>query len=364
MAMKRLIALIFIFALLTACAPRYTINHDYPKEPISFPRDHAAHYDAQTEWWYYTGHIFDEDRNEYGFELTFFKRITSDDKSPLLKIPAYWIKDVGMVGHFAVTNVKGGTFDFGQKINLCSSWKADKDNYDVKIGDWSAKDIGGIHELKASMKDYEISLMLKPLKDPVPNGPGGIMAKGGGNGNYYYSITRIEVTGTLKENGKVKKVKGTAWMDHEYGTMKVVPGVKGWDWFSLQLNDGTDIMIYMIKDKNQVVKESGGTIVNTSGEYSWLTLSDIEIKDISTWQSQSTGANYPSQWEVYIKPLDLKLDLIPIVKDQELRLAPIYYWEGAVNIKGKRAGAPVMGKGYAELVGYSKSLKVGDKNLE
>ncbi len=362
--MKRQTALIFLFVLLTACAPRYTINHDYPKEPLSFPRDHAAHYDAQTEWWYYTGHVFDEDRNEYGFELTFFKRITSDDKSPLLKIPAYWMKDVGMVAHFAVTDVSDGKFRFGQKINLCSSWKADKDRYDVEIGDWSAKETGGIHELRAKMKGYEIALRLNPLKDPVPNGPGGIMPKGGGNANYYYSITRIEVTGTITLGGKEKKVKGIAWMDHEYGTMKVARGVKGWDWFSMQLNDGTDIMIYMIKDKNRVVKESGGTVVDTSGAYSWLKLSDMEIKELSTWQSHNTGACYPSEWEVYIKPLDLKLCLIPVTKDQELRLAPIDYWEGAVNIKGKRAGAPVMGKGYVELVGYSKKSKVGEENLE
>ena len=354
---------VFVILLLTACAPRYTINYDYPKEPISFPRDEAAHYSAQTEWWYYTGHIFDEDNNEYGFELTFFKRITSDDKSPLLRFPAYWIKDVGMVAHFAITDVKGENFEYGQKTNLSSKWKAKEDHYEVSIGSWSAAEKDGVYQLKAGMKGYEIDLNLKPVKKPVPNGPGGIMAKGGGNGNYYYSITRIEVTGTLKAGGKTHKVHGISWMDHEYGTMKVAPGRKGWDWFSLQLNDGTDIMIYMIRDKNQVVRESGGTIVNASGDYKWITISDIEIKNLSTWHSNNTGGDYPSQWEVNIKPLDLKLSLIPVIKDQELRLAPIDYWEGAVNITGQMADAPVLGKGYVELVGYSKIKRPGMPNL-
>jgi predicted secreted hydrolase len=362
--MKKLAILVMMAMFMAACAPRYTINHDYPKEPLSFPKDQAAHYDAQTEWWYYTGHFFDEDRNEYGFELTFFKRVMSDDKSVIFKFPAYWIKDIGMVGHFAITDVNGKKFKFAQKTNLCSGWKAEKDRYEVSIGDWSVREEDGIHKLKANMKGYEIDLELKPLKDPVPNGPGGIVAKGGGYGNYYYSITRIEVSGTLKAGGKTLKVHGVSWMDHEYGTMKVAPGVKGWDWFSLQLNDGTDIMIYMIKDKNEIVKESSCTIVNASGEYNWLTLSDIEVKDISTWKSPNTGGEYPSRWEIRIKQLDLTLNVIPVMNDQEMRLPPIDYWEGAVNIKGIRDGSPVLGKGYVELVGYSRNKRPGTQNLE
>jgi predicted secreted hydrolase len=362
--MRKIYVLGLAVILLSACAPRYTLNHDYPKEPISFPRDEAAHYFAQTEWWYYTGHIFDEDMNEYGFELTFFKRITNDDKSPIFKFPAYWVKDVGMVGHFAITDVNGDSFRYDQKTNLCSKWKAAPDHYDVSIGSWSAGEDDGVHELKAEMNGYEISLMLKPQKRPVPNGPGGIVPKGGGNGNYYYSITRIDVDGTLKADGRSHNVHGIAWMDHEYGTMKVAPGRKGWDWFSLQLNDGTDIMIYMIRDNSQVVRESGGTVVNASGDYKWMSLSDIEVKNLSTWHSENTGIDYPSQWEVYIKPLDLKLSVIPVINDQEMRLAPIYYWEGAVDVTGQMAGGPVSGKGYVELVGYSKKKTPGMPNLE
>lgn len=362
--MKRLAILGIMAMLLAACAPRYTISHDYPNEPVSFPKDHAAHYNAQTEWWYYTGHIFDEDRNEYGFELTFFKRVMSDDKSLILKFPAYWIKDVGMVGHFAITDVNGKKFKFTQTNNLYSKWKADEDHYGVSIGNWSAGEEGGVHKLKACMHDYEINLELKPLKDPVLNGPCGIVAKGGGNGNYYYSITRIEVSGTLKAGGKTHKVHGVSWMDHEYGTMKMAPGSKGWDWFSLQLNDGTDIMIYMIWDKNGVVQESSCTIVTASGEYSWEKLSDIEVKDTSMWHSPKTGGDYPSQWEIYVKQLDLTLNVIPVMNDQEMRLAPVDYWEGAVNITGKRSGSPVLGKGYVELVGYSAKKRPGTRNLE
>jgi predicted secreted hydrolase len=362
--MKRLAVLGIMVMLLAACAPRYTISHDYPKEPVSFPKDHAAHYNVQTEWWYYTGHIFDEDRNEYGFELTFFKRVMTDDKSVVFKFPAYWIKDVGMVGHFAITDVNGKKFRFAQKNNLCSKWKADDTNYDVSIGSWSVREEDGIHKLKANMKGYDIDLELKPLKDPVPNGPGGIFAKGGSSGNYYYSITRIEVRGTLKAGGRTRKVHGVSWMDHEYGTMKVAPGSKGWDWFSLQLNDGTDIMIYMIKDKNEVVKESSCTIVSAAGDYKWISFSDIEVKATSTWESPYTGGYYPSRWEINLKPLVIMLNVTPVMNDQEMRLPPIDYWEGAVNVTGSREGSPVMGKGYVELVGYSAKRRPGTENLE
>jgi predicted secreted hydrolase len=362
--MNRLFIFFALTIFLAACAPRYTINHDYPVKPISFPKDTAAHYDAQTEWWYYTGHVFDEDRNEYGFELTFFKRVTNHDKSPLLKLPAYWIKDLGMVGHFAVTDIKGQRFEYTQKINLFNQWKADPDVYDVAIGNWSAKDDEGVHRLKAEMEGYELDLELKPVKNPVLNGPGGIVAKGGGNANYYYSITRIEVSGSLKKAGIAHKVHGIAWMDHEYGTMKVSRGAKGWDWFSIQLNDGTDLMLYMIRGNNELIKESGGTFVGLDGEYRWLKLEDIEMKKTASWHSSRTDADYPAAWEIYIRPLDLKLTVKPLMADQELTLAPIDYWEGAVSVMGSREGAPVMGKGYVELVGYSKKSKLGNVPLD
>ena len=323
LTMRKLAGLIPFLMVLAACAPRYTINHDYPKEPVSFPRDFAAHYDAQTEWWYYTGHIFDEDKNEYGFELTFFKRITNDDRTPCLRLPAYWVKDVGMVGHFAITDVKARKFRYAQKFNLFSKGTAAEDRYEVMIGNWSAVENNGIHQLKAKMESYEIELELKPFKEPVLNGPGGIVAKGGGNGNYYYSITRIEVNGTLKAGGTVKKVHGIAWMDHEYGTLKVARGQKGWDWFSLQLNEGTDIMLYMIRSRDEVLSESGGTVVFISGDYKWLKLSDFEVKTLATWHSKRTGADYPAAWEIFIKPLDMKLNVMPVMADQELTLPPI-----------------------------------------
>lgn len=357
MKIIKILLLILFLLFIYACVPVYTINHSAPVNPVSLPDDGAAHYWAQTEWWYYTGHLTAENGREFGYELTFFKRITNEDNVPelFIPIPAYWLKDVAMLGHFAVTDLQNKKFQAKEITNNFSRSKADENKYDLMIDTWVAREENGKHILRAEMKDYKIELALETMKPAAFHGKNGIVNKGATHANYYYSFTKMRTTGTIAVEDTPIKVEGTSWMDHEYGTMKLTYSQTGWDWFSVQLDNNCELMIYMIRnDKDAIIDTGGGTFVLSNGKTVWLTKDDIDIKTLKYWYSKKTDSNYPASWEITIKSLNLKLNVNPALAQQELELKPMPYWEGSVRIDGTYNNLPVIGKGYVELVGYSK----------
>ncbi|MCX5850324.1 MAG: hypothetical protein NTW65_12900 [Deltaproteobacteria bacterium] len=362
--MKKIkLTLFILLALFVAgCAPVYTINHSAPVNPISLPEDGAAHYWAQNEWWYYTGHLKAEDGKEYGYELTFFKRITNEDNVPelFIPIPAYWLKDVGMLGHFAVTDITNNKFAATDVNNFLGlPCKADDKKYDLMIDKWTAREEKGKHILYAEMDDYRIELELEPIKPAALHGRNGIVNKGGNNSNYYYSFTNMKTSGTLSIDGKPVKVSGKSWMDHEYGTMKLTYPQTGWDWFSVQLDNSHELMLYVIRnDKDIKSNHIGGTFILPNGKTIPVKAEDIDIKNLDYWHSEQTDSDYPSSWEITVKSLKLKLKCKPVMAEQELDLKPMPYWEGGILISGTYNNKPVKGKGYFELVGYSKKYPI------
>jgi predicted secreted hydrolase len=351
---------ILILAFILSCTPKYRIDHAKPSRPLDLPKDDAAHFTAQTEWWYYTGHLRGDDGIEYGFEVTFFKRLTSEDRAPwfLFCVPGHWVKEVGLMGHFAITDPEQKKFKADQILNLFHKSNADPDRLHVFINGWSVEGKDGSHLVKASMPGYAVDLKLTPAKPAALHGPLGIVEKGVA-ANYYYSYTSMNAEGTLTVKGKQKAVRGRAWMDHEFGPMELVKSQIGWDWFSIQLDNNTELMIYLIKSEGHVVAQSGGSFVDTDGTVRWLKLGDLDIKVLSTWTSPSTKAEYPAEWDITIKPLKITLHVKPVMAEQELTLKPVTYWEGAVLVEGTRADTTVTGKGYVELVGYDKKASFG-----
>jgi predicted secreted hydrolase len=336
--------------------PKYTIRHTRPTEPIRFPQDDAAHYWAQSEWWYYTGRLVDQNGEPFGFELTFFKRITNQDTAPFLSIPAHWLRDVGMVSHFAVTDLRRNKFAYKTIHNLFRNWRADPSIYHVAIGGWSARKEQTAHLLSAGMNDYRIELALVPTKEPVLHGENGVVGKGNGSANCYYSYTRMDVEGTIDFDGRSNPVKGSAWMDHEYGTINIGVREKGWDWFGIQIDDGSELMITRMRDASDRPIALFGTYVDRGGKALLLTDKDIEIHPKTFWYSGKTHAHYPAAWEIRVRPLDLMLDIRPLSADQELVTRPIPYWEGIAGITGTLGGRPITGHGYVELVGYCSKM--------
>jgi predicted secreted hydrolase len=330
-----------------------------PGRKLTFPRDHGKHPDFQTEWWYFTGNLRSS-ANRWGFQLTFFRRC-------LVKKPPRWrsawtVRDL-YPAHFALTDARNKRFFHSDLISREGPGLAGaaSDTLDVRVRDWSATIEGETIRLHARQGDHALDLVLIPRKPPVLHGENGYSRKGSspGQASYYYSFTRLEADGAITFAGESLPVKGWAWMDHEFGSSILLKRQAGWDWFSVQLDDGSELMLFYLRNKDGSRDKLFGTYVPTQGP-------TIELEDGSTtvlatdhWKSPSTGATYPSGWTIVIPSHELDLSVRPLVADQELstgKSTSIAYWEGAVEVRGHKAGRPVQGEGYVELTGYAQAM--------
>jgi predicted secreted hydrolase len=204
------------------------------------------------------------------------------------------------------------------------------------------------------MKDYSIDLRLSPSKPPAFHGKGGVVDMGKGGGSYYYSYTRMKVEGNITAGGAAKEVEGIAWMDHQWGSWDW-RAYRGWDWFSLQLDDGTELMLFNFRDDSGgIQQESSGTIVYPDGNTERLSSGDFQVISLDQWKSTHSGATYPVDWQVAVPGQGMELRVRPVGLDRELNIEGSTYWEGPVIVEGRSGGGPVTGVGYAEMTGYAR----------
>ncbi|MFZ5565228.1 MAG: lipocalin family protein, partial [Thermodesulfobacteriota bacterium] len=222
------------------------------------------------------------------------------------------------------------------------------DRYEVAYEDWKAWGDMDSHHLLAKTGDTAIDLTATPAKPPVLHGNGGIVPKGENRANYYMSYTRMNLSGTLTFEGKKIPVTGLAWFDHEFGHMGST-AITGWDWFSLQMEDSTEYMLYALRLKDGTVDPASHAFrIDAQGREESLPLSDIDITVLARWKSPHNDAVYPSAWRIVAKPWNLDVIVIPTVADQEFRYRDVVYWEGSCGVYGE----PANGRAYVELVGY------------
>lgn len=333
-----------------------------PRE-FRFPADHGPHPEFRTEWWYYTGNLATPEGRRFGFQLTFFRSALAPEM-PARK--SAWATRQAWLAHFAVSDLGGAG---GGHFHSFERWSrgaaglagARAEPFRVWVKDWSAEGVGGQAppmRLAASEADLGIDLMLQPGKPPVLQGDRGLSRKGpeAGDASYYYSLTRMPAAGTVRLGGHRSHpfaVTGLAWMDREWSTSSLGRDQVGWDWFALQLSDGSDLMLYQLRRKDgSADPASSGTVVSPRGEARPLALPDFQIAGSGVWRSPRSGARYPARWRVRIPAEELDLEVRPALDDQELDVS-FRYWEGAVEIGGTRRGRPVRGQGYVELTGYA-----------
>ncbi|HEU0003198.1 MAG TPA: lipocalin family protein [Ktedonobacteraceae bacterium] len=319
--------------------------------PVRFPQDEAAHRDL-TEWWYYTGHFNalmpDGSTHHYGFELVFFQALRSTYP------PVY-------AAHFAISDVTGGVFHFDQRLqtepDAALPNGTSSAGINLSIDGWSIKGVNGLDHLVASMPGYMLRVAVQGLKPPTLHNGNGILTFGIGGFSYYYSRTRMALTGTLIDHGQPLKVTGEAWMDHQWGNF-ILLGGGGWDWFSLQLSNNTEMMIYLLRDASGNIATTYIGYILPDGQEQLLPASALHVTVLNHWKSRVTGVNYPSGWQLDINAphLQASLTLQPELKDQELvvyQSTGNSYWEGAVSIQGHSQGKFISGEGYVELTGYT-----------
>jgi predicted secreted hydrolase len=307
--------------------------------PVSLPADDAPHKDL-TEWWYYTGHLWDEDGQRYGFEFVVFQSVRGH-------------YPVGYMSHFAITDVGRGEFHYASKAEPVKSVAA---ALDLRVEDWTLQGGDGFDRLAAGLPGYELELSLTSQK-PAALHHGGYISFGPAGDSYYYSRTRMDAAGQIKVGDEWRTVTGQAWFDHQWGDF-VVAAVGGWDWFSLQLDDQTEVMLFWLRDAAGNYSDVFGTYVDRGGRSMELLPGVASIEVLDTWVSPRTGSRYPSGWKIRLAddaelrfPLT-ELEVTPLVLDQELAFETMPYWEGAVQIAGTRDGVPIHGEGYVELTGY------------
>jgi len=322
-----------------------------PLPPIRFPQDEAPHRDL-TEWWYYTGHMNatmpDGQVHHYGFELVFFQALRGD-------LPPVY------AAHFAISDITRGEFHFDQRRltepNAVIPDGTSTSGIDVRIDDWSIKGINGSDHLIAKMDNYALNISLEGLKPATLHNGNGLITYGLGGFSYYYSRTRMSLSGTLVDHNQPFQVSGEAWMDHQWGNFLTLSG-GGWDWFSIQLTNNTEMMLYLIRDSTGKIISSYIGYIGPQAESILLPGSALDVTVLGHWRSPVTGANYPSGWKLEITDPKVRASLIllPELKDQELvvyQSTGNSYWEGAVSIQGHSVGQVVKGEGYVELTGYA-----------
>lgn len=340
-----------------------------PAEPgyrFSFPRDHGTHDDFRTEWWYYTGHLTAEDGRRFGYQVTFFRRGIEPER--VATADSRWAIRHLYLAHVALSDLDRKRFRFDEKISRAGLGKAGAEagRLHVWIDRWGVEAAASPrehHRLRASGSDFSLDLSVTPEKPLVIHGKGGVSRKGTDpvQTSHYYSFPRLATSGTLTVDGRPLSVHGTSWMDHEFGSGDLGEDVTGWDWFSVQLENRTELMLYrMRRSDGTVAPVSSGTVIFPDGRTRHLSSTDVQVEAHEYWSSQTSGARYPSRWHVTVPSLALSLDVRPLLPDQELvtsRSTKVTYWEGAVEVSGELRGATVSGQGYVELTGYAKAMK-------
>ena len=341
-------------------APGNFERADGPR-PLVFPQDLGPHPDFQTEWWYYTGNLAAADGQRFGFQLTFFRRALVAPADRAQRSSA-WGADQAYLAHFGLTDPTSGQFHAFERFERGAAGLAGAQGdtqYHVWLQDWQVEQTSpDSYKLQAAQDGIGLKLDLKDKKGIVLQGDQGYSQKGPGAGNasYYTSQTWLESSGSIDVNGKTYAVNGLSWMDHEFSTSALSPDQVGWDWFSIHLDDGSELMVYQIRKKDGSVDPfSSGMVIYADGSTRSLKPGDFNIEVNSFWKSPHSAGVYPASWTVRIPSEGLTLQIKPILADQELNVSFIY-WEGAVQVSGEKNGVPVNARGYVELTGYAQSL--------
>lgn len=334
-----------------------------PGYQYRFPHDHGAHERFRTEWWYYTGHVVAADGHRFGFELTFFRRGMPPDQVQTL--PSRWSIQQLYLAHFALTDLDAGRFYYADKVSREGLGKAgaDTDRLHVWVDRWSLltnDPAASRHQLQAATDSVAINLTVIPKKPPVIHGHDGLSRKGAdpGQASHYYSLTHLATEGQIRVGTETFAVTGLSWMDHEFGSADLGLNVVGWDWFSLQLSDSTELMWYSLRRADGSSDPvSSGTLVLADGRAHALDAQDLSIEPLAHWTSPRSNGRYPQRWRLTSATMGLDVTVESLLADQELdtaRSTGVTYWEGAVSVSGQVRGAPVTGRGYVEMTGYAE----------
>jgi predicted secreted hydrolase len=321
---------------------------------FAFPADHNAHPAFRNEWWYITGHLQTPEGNRFGYQVTFFRIALAPEAAGQ---NSAWATRQLWMAHAALTDIGAADHRHAQRLAREALGLAGQQSepFRLWLEDWSIEgSAGGAFPWQVQVKDdaFELALTLEPQREPVLQGVDGLSQKSAapGNASYYYSITRLATAGTITRGGNTMTAIGTSWLDREWSTSALGDDQSGWDWFSLQLDSGADLMLYRLRDKAGATDpHSAGSFVDGDHRQLGLAANDFELQATRWWESPA-GARYPVAWRLSVPGKGLDLRVEALVDDQEM-LTGVHYWEGAVDVWSATSGKR-LGQGYLEMTGY------------
>lgn len=335
-----------------------------PTDQLEFPKDHAPHPGFRTEWWYFTGNLSSSKGapEKFGFQLTFFRNGLTPDppkRSSELASSDAWMAHFALTDFAAQSTLHAERFARGAPGFAGPISKEHPER--LAVGNWQIQGLSGLgpestptFRLVAEEPGFGLELLLTSTKPLVPQGDHGYSRKGSGEfqASHYVSATRLAATGTVRVGEQFHALEGSAWLDREWTSSLLGPEQVGWDWFSIQLEDGTDLMAYRMR-----LREGGndptahGSLTDRSGNSRTLAATDYQLTDTASWKGPESQITYPAGWTLTLPAEDLELTLeVPVANCE---IGDSYrYWEGPIEVRGTRSGLPVRGVGYAELVGY------------
>jgi len=319
---------------------------------VELPRDLSGRDRMDHGWWYYSGHLECPGKT-FGFHLVFFRR------RALVMLGGGAHQSFKYYAHFSLTDVETHEFRYAHRRSSYGNAGALIDRYHVWLDDWSVGESNGRHVLRAKMNAVEFELSLAPVKAPVMHGHHGLVHKSDNQQACHFSFPRLEGAGTLNLHGTRYHVQGTAWMDREFGNWVLTDQIQGWDWFAVQLQDGRELMLYLLRNRQgQLTPYSALTLIEADGRLRHFDPREFSLSSETTWTSPTTGTAYPRGWNLSVPALEAQLSIEPVMGCQELDTrgsTMVVYWEGAATAQGRIAGHPVAGRAYVELVGYDQT---------
>ncbi|AEK58892.1 lipocalin-like domain-containing protein [Acidithiobacillus caldus] len=325
-------------------------------QPMRFPNAYGSHPDFPLEWWYVTGHLHDASGQTYGFQVTFFRvRPAKVWDNPSAFNPRQLIFAQAAIADPHIGHLLTAQRSATTAMDLAG---AAQDRTRVWLDSWRLQQDGKDYETNIHSRHFHLNLRLEATQAALLEGPDGVSQKGPdpANASYYYSLPQLRVRGRLQINGRDHRVRGRAWLDHEWSAAYLPKGAVGWDWLGLNLDDGGAVMLFRMRAGDGKALWLAGTWRHADGRVDYLPASAIHMRPTQFWTSPSSGAPYPIAWAIRAGPLEFHLQ--PLMADQQFRALAstgTTYWEGAVTAwqKGRR-----LGSGYLELTGYAKALQL------
>ncbi len=327
-------------------------------QPLEFPADHALHPGYRSEWWYFTGNLFDADGRRFGMQFTLFRfGLAADDSRPTLD--SVFAADAVWMAHLALSDVAERRFFHRERFARGALGLAGASEDRWWLRDWTVTRTEAGWRLRADAGTFALDLALDAVKPVVLQGNRGYSQKGPapGNASRYYTFPRLAADGTVRVDGRARAVEGTAWLDREWGSSQLGPGIEGWDWFALQLDDGRDLMMYRLRTEQDTASPfSAGALVEADGSARILDRDDFELEPVRRWRDPE-GVSWPVAWRARLPEAGLDLAIEATFDDQQWRTG-VRYWEGAIDVHDRATGDR-LGLGYLELSGYSADRERG-----